>query len=351
MVTQTLTIEHQNTRVLPEPDVFIHTSDGTRIPAHSGILTSVSPVLENFIDRPRKHRSSERIIQIHGVPSDAVTAFVGFLYSSRCTEDEMDKYGMHLLALSHVYLVPQLKQRCIKGLAQRLTTENVVDVLQLARLCDAPDLYLRCMMLLTNHFKAVERTEGWKFLVKHDPWLELDILRFMDEHETRKKKSRRHREEQGLYAQLSEAMECLEHICTEGCTLVGPYDVEVKRERKPCGKFATCQGLQVLIRHFASCERRMGGGCQRCKRMWQLFRLHSYICQHTDSCGCKVPLCRQFQLRMHQEKRKDDQRWKLLARKVASAKVMSSLSLPKRKRDEETRVAINNPGIRSFKLL
>ena len=91
---------------------------------------------------------------------------------------------MHLLALSHVYMVPQLKQRCIKGLTHRLTTENVVDVLQLARLCDAPDLHLRCMKLLANNFKAVEATEGWKFLVKHDPWLELDILRFIDEHET-----------------------------------------------------------------------------------------------------------------------------------------------------------------------
>ncbi|KAK7265606.1 hypothetical protein RJT34_33228 [Clitoria ternatea] len=350
MVAQTISMNYHTTRVLPEPDIFIHTSDGTRIPTHAAILASVSPVLENFIDRPRKHRSSERIIQIHGVPTDAVTAFVGFLYSTRCTEEEMDKYGMHLLALSHVYLVPQLKQRCIKGLTQRLTTENVVDVLQLARLCDAPDLHLRCMKLLTNHFKAVEKTEGWKFLVKHDPWLELDILRFMDEHETRKKKSRRHREEQGLYTELSEAMECLEHICTEGCTDVGPYDVEVKRERRPCGKFSTCQGLQVLIRHFATCQRRMKGGCLRCKRMWQLFRLHSYVCHHADS--CKVPLCRQFQLRMQQEKSKDDQRWKLLARKVASAKVMSSLSLPKRKRDEETRVSsINNPGIRSFKLL
>ncbi|XP_061340654.1 BTB/POZ and TAZ domain-containing protein 2-like [Gastrolobium bilobum] len=350
MAPQTISIDFHTTRVLPlpEPDVFIHTSDGTRIPAHTSILASASPVLENKIDRPRKHRSSERIIQIHGVPSDAVTAFVSFLYSSRCAEDEMDRYGMHLLALSHVYMVPQLKQRCIKGLAQRLTTENVVDVLQLARLCDAPDLHLRCMKLLTNHFVTVEETEGWKFLIKHDPWLELDILRFMDENETRKEKSRRHREEQGLYAQLSEAMECLEHICTEGCIDVGPYDVEVSGERKPCSRFSTCQGLQLLIRHFATCKRRMSGGCLRCKRMWQLFRLHSYICQQSDS--CKVPLCRQIQLRMQQGKRKDDARWKLLARKVASAKVMSSLSLPKRKRDEEMRVTINNPGIRSFEL-
>lgn len=260
----------------------------------------------------------------------------------------MDKYGMHLLALSHVYMVPQLKQRCTKGLAQRLNAENVVDVLQLARLCDAPDLRLRCMKLLTNNFKVVEKTEGWKFLTKHDPWLELDILHFMDESETRKEKSKKQKEEQGIYAELSEAMECLEHICTEGCTDVGPYHVEVKREKKPCSRFSTCEGLQLLIRHFATCKRRVKGGCLRCKRMWQLFRLHSYICQQTEG-SCNVPLCRQFQLGMQQEKKKDDPKWNLLGRKVASAKVMSSLSLPKRKRDEEPRVNIqnNNNGIRT----
>ena len=101
----------------------------------------------------------------------------------RCSEEQMEKYGIHLLALSHVYLVPQLKQRCTKGLVERLTVENVVDVLQLARLCDAPDLYLKCMKMLSNNFKSVEQTEGWKFLQNHDPWLELDILQFIDEAE------------------------------------------------------------------------------------------------------------------------------------------------------------------------
>ena len=95
----------------------------------------------------------------------------------------MDKYGMHLLALSHVYLVPQLKQRCVTGLAERVTEESVVDVLQLARLCDAPDLYLKCVKLLTYRFEAVERTEGWRFLQKRDPALELDIVCLIEEHE------------------------------------------------------------------------------------------------------------------------------------------------------------------------
>lgn len=100
------------------------------------------------------------------------------------TEDEMERYGIHLLALSHVYMVTQLKQRCSKGVVQRLTTENVVDVLQLARLCDAPDVCLRSMRLIHSQFKTVEQTEGWKFIQEHDPFLELDILQFIDDAES-----------------------------------------------------------------------------------------------------------------------------------------------------------------------
>ncbi|PON85246.1 Voltage dependent potassium channel [Trema orientale] len=328
-------------RKLPEPDVHILTSDGLRIPAHSSILASVSPVFESIIERPRKNRSSERVIRILGVPRDAVVSFVRFLYSSRCEEEHLEKYGIHLLALSHVYLVPQLKQECRKDLGQRLTVENVVDVLQLARLCDAPDLYLKCMKLVSNHFKAVEATEGWKFLQDHDPWLELEILQFIDEAEKRKKRTRRHREAQCLYLQLSEAMECLEHICSEGCTSVGPYDVEPGK-KSPCSKYSTCQGLQMLIKHFATCDKRVNGGCLRCKRMWQLLRLHSSICEQSDS--CRVPLCRQFKLKMLQEKTKDDARWKLLVRKVVSAKTISSLS--KRRREEEQREKLGLRGLR-----
>ncbi|KAL2492418.1 BTB/POZ and TAZ domain-containing protein 1 [Abeliophyllum distichum] len=332
---------------MPEPDVHIITSGGQSMPAHSRILASASPVLERLIARPQKRRSSVRKIHILGVPCDAVSVFVQFLYSSKCDEEHMEKYGIHLLALSHVHFVPQLKQRCTRGLAERLTIENVVDVLQLARLCDAPDLYLKCMKLLSNNFKAVEETEGWRFLQNHDPWLELEILQFMDEAESRKKRTRRHREEQSLYIQLSEAMDCLEHICTEGCTNVGPYDMDPNKNKSPCSKFSTCHGLQLLIKHFATCKKRVNGGCLRCKRMWQLLRLHSSICDQPDE--CRVPLCRQFKMKVQLDRKRDDAKWRLLVRKVVSAKAVASLSLAKRKREDEPRVSTNYHGMRSYK--
>ncbi|KAI3995909.1 hypothetical protein MKX01_017106 [Papaver californicum] len=314
----------------PICDVRIITSGGSTIPAHSSVLGSVSTVLEKIMDRPREHQYADKIVPILGVPCDSVFSFVRCLYSSRCTEEEMNKYGIHLLALSHVYRVPKLKQRCSKGLIKQLTIENVIDILQLTKLCDVPDLYVKCMKLVSENFKAVEATEGWKFLQDHDPSLELEILQFMDEAESRQKRMSKKIEERSLYLELSEAMECLEHIFTEGCTSVGPCDVEVTKNKEPCKKFCTCQGLQVLIRHFVQCKKRVNGGCSRCKRMWQLLQLHSSVCDNSDL--CRVPLCRDFKLRREVSTNKGelDARWKLLVKKVVAAKVMSSLSLPKR---------------------
>ncbi|KAK9169947.1 hypothetical protein Syun_002087 [Stephania yunnanensis] len=69
-------------------------------------------------------------------------------------------------------------------LGRRLTVESVVDVLQLARLFDAPDLFLKCLNLLLREEKAVQGTEGWKFLQDNDPYLEQEILQFLEETES-----------------------------------------------------------------------------------------------------------------------------------------------------------------------
>ncbi|MQL81113.1 hypothetical protein Taro_013570 [Colocasia esculenta] len=144
----------------------------------------------------------------------------------------------------------------------------------------------------------------------------------------REKRMSRNRKALNVYLQLNEAMECLQHICTEGCTEVGPYDGEPpSKTRGPCRLFRTCQGLQRLIRHFATCEKKKlavpGGGCAQCKRMWQLLRLHASVCDQPEP--CRVPLCRQFKMKMQMEK-DDDGMWRLLVKKVVSAKVMSALA-------------------------
>jgi len=96
-------------------------------------------------------------------------------------EDDMEKHAVQVLVLAHAYQVPWLKRACEGAIGARLTADSVVDVLQLADLCDAPRLHLRCARLLAKEFAAVERTEAWRFLQENDPWQELHVLQRLHE--------------------------------------------------------------------------------------------------------------------------------------------------------------------------
>ncbi|CAD6228602.1 unnamed protein product [Miscanthus lutarioriparius] len=316
-------------------DVDVVTTGGRRrIPAHSSVLASASPVLGSILERRlQKDRESGKpgrsVIRIRGVTDDAAAAFVRFLYAGRCgdggeeEEDDMEKHAVQVLVLAHAYQVPWLKRACEGAIGARLTADSVVDVLQLADLCDAPRLHLRCARLLAKEFAAVERTEAWRFLQENDPWQELHVLERLHEADMRRRKWRRKREEQRVYVELSEAMDCLDHICTEGCTEVGPAGRAPAPA--PCARYATCRGLQLLIRHFSQCHRK---SCARCQRMWQLLRLHSALCDRPDRCD--TPLCMRFKQK-EQEKAAakagdDGDKWGLLVKKVKAARVFSSLA-------------------------
>ncbi|GJM92136.1 hypothetical protein PR202_ga08570 [Eleusine coracana subsp. coracana] len=320
-------------------DVDVVTTGGRKkIPAHSSVLASASPVLACIIERRQQDRESGKIggrtvVRIRGVSDDAAAAFVRVLYAgSRCGElgggaeedsdEDMDKYAVQVLVLAHAYQVAWLKRCCEVSIGARLTADSVVDVLQLAGLCDAPRLRLRCTRLLAKEFKAVEKTEAWRFLQENDPWQELDILQRLHDADLRRRRWRRKRAEQRVYMELSEAMDCLLHICTEGCTEVGPAGQAPAA--KPCRRYATCRGLQLLIRHFSQCHRK---SCARCQRMWQLLRLHSALCDRPDQCN--TPLCTRFKTKEQEKADDDDDKWGLLVKKVKAASVFSSLATRK----------------------
>ena len=72
-------------------------------------------MLESIIDSPRKHRSSENTIRILGVPNDAVSVFIGFLYASRLVAiDYFIRYNFLIIDDFGVYcfLVPQKFNFC-----------------------------------------------------------------------------------------------------------------------------------------------------------------------------------------------------------------------------------------------
>ncbi|XP_062225947.1 BTB/POZ and TAZ domain-containing protein 2-like [Phragmites australis] len=305
-------------------DLRIVTSDGQSIAAHSYVLASASPVLEQMIDRAWRGWGAECTVRVLGVLSDAVLAFLHFLYSSRVAPEEEEVVGAHgpqLLALAHAYRVGWLKRAAEAAVSARLTAERAVDMLKLARLCDAPQLYLRCARLAAKDFPAVERSEGWRFARLHDPALEGELHQLLEDANQRRERWARERASQEAYRQLGEAMDSLDRIfADDGCCDAPSTD-------KPCAaRDSTCQGLRLLMRHFATCARKIApGGCARCKRMLQLFRLHASICDRPDlDQPCRVPLCSHFKTKMQMEKA--DKTWRLLVKKVTRARAMSSLA-------------------------
>ncbi|XP_050237903.1 BTB/POZ and TAZ domain-containing protein 3 [Mercurialis annua] len=306
-------------------DVYIITDGNSYIPAHFNVLSCVSPVLRNLLEQS-KVKNGIRYIKIRGVPSEAVYAFTQYLYSSCFEEEKMKKFALHLLVLSHAYSIPSLK-RISQRLLERglLSKENVIDVLQLARNCDAPRLSFICVRMVVNDFKSISSTEGWKVMKRANPALEQELLEFVVEADTRKTERARKMEEKKVYSQLYEAMEALLHICKDGCRTIGPRDKVLKGTHVRCN-FPACKGLENLVRHFSNCKTRVPGGCVHCKRMWQLLELHSRLCNEPDS--CKVPLCRHFKDKMQQQTKKDEVRWKLLVAKVVAAKFHSQLGMP-----------------------
>ncbi|XP_008807256.1 BTB/POZ and TAZ domain-containing protein 3-like [Phoenix dactylifera] len=307
-----------------EADVRVLTDDEGIILAHSSVLGITSPVLRNMLEQARV-KGGFQCIKIPGVPSEAAHAFIRFLYSSCYELDAMKKFVLHLLVMSHAFSVPSLKRVCIRELETALLTfENVVDVLQLARLCDAPRLSLLCTRLIIKEFKTISVSEGWKVMKQANPCLEQELLEALVETDSKKQERAKKMEEKKVYMQLFEAMEALLHICRDGCRTIGPCDKMLKDNQATCN-FSACKGLESLVRHFSCCKTRVPGGCAHCKRMWQLLELHSRMCSEPGS--CKVPLCRRFKDKMQHLSRKEEMKWKLLASNVMAAKgTISSIS-------------------------
>lgn len=92
-------------------------------------------------------------------------------------QEEMNEFVLHLLVLSHVFVIPMLKNVCVQQLERGLlTTENVVDVFQLARLFDAPRLCLLSHRMIVKNFKVVSASEGWKVMKQSNPRLEKELF-------------------------------------------------------------------------------------------------------------------------------------------------------------------------------
>ncbi|KAL0812582.1 hypothetical protein Bca101_069025 [Brassica carinata] len=283
-------------------DTNVQTEDNYYLLAHSSILSAASPVIANLLNQSRD-KNGKPYLKISGVPYQPVHMFLRFLYSSclldtqentfSYEEDEMKECVIPLLFLSHIYSIPSLKRVCVDVLDQEgyINKENVVDVLLLARACDAVRICFRCISMVVKDFESISPTEGWKEMIRSDPLLEQEVEAAVEAQKERQER-RVKLVEKKTYLELYETLESLVHIYREGCVTIGPRDKELRGGSETVCEFRFCKGVEGALRHFLGCKSR-ASSCSRCKRLWQLFQLHACICDD-DSDSCEVPLCRVY---------------------------------------------------------
>lgn len=103
--------------------------------------------------------------------------------SSAQGKEAMEKYGVQVLVLAHKYRIGWLKRECEIEVGKELKPKCAIDVLQIARLCDASRLYQKCLSLISRDFDSVLKSDAWGFVQRNDPRLELQILLFLQETE------------------------------------------------------------------------------------------------------------------------------------------------------------------------
>ncbi|CAH8309017.1 unnamed protein product [Eruca vesicaria subsp. sativa] len=322
-------------------DTVIQTEGNFRLSAHSTFLSAASPVLANLLDQSRDSNGKTYLINLPAVPFEVAYIFLRFLYTSwyvlmssnenflaykaslmiihkPCSleEEEMNKCAFPLMLLSHWYSIPSLKRVCIEFLSREghINRETVLDMLQLARGCDATRLSFLCISMVIKDFEAISLTEAWKEMKESDPLLEQE-LEAVFEAQTERQERRLKLEEKKTYLEVYEALEALVHIYREGCVTIGPRDKPLKEGRGTVCEFRFCKGVESALRHFLGCKSR--ASCSRCKRMWQLFQLHACVCDDSDSCD--VPLCRSL-MEKREIRKKYEYKLRLLAEKVVTAK-------------------------------
>ncbi|KAL0797400.1 hypothetical protein Bca101_052574 [Brassica carinata] len=297
-------------------DTYVEVDNKSHFLAHSCVLAAASPVMPQLLYGSRDKKGNAHL-KFFGVPHEAVYMFIRFLYSSCYEKEEMKKHVLPLLVLSHCYSVPSLKRVCVEVLDQGwINKENVIDVLQLARSCDATRISFVCVSMVIRDFKSISSTEGWKVMTRGDPLLEQELIEAVVEADARKQERRRKVEERRTYLELYGAVEALVHIYREGCGTIGPRGKALKGRESVC-EFSACKGVEGALRHFLGCKSTRAS-CAHCIRMWQLLQLHSCLCGSSDS--CEIPLCRNFKEQMKKISKREESKWRLLAENVIKAK-------------------------------
>ncbi|KAI3991137.1 hypothetical protein MKX01_022358 [Papaver californicum] len=143
-------------------DITINTSDG-KLGAHRAVLAARSPVFRSMFSHNLKE-SEFSTIDISDMSMEACQAFVNYIYGSIENEEFCNRLA--LLHAANKYDISELKESCHDSLIQNISTENVLERLQVADLYQLPILKSTCMRYLVKFGKIFDIRDDFSDFIK-----------------------------------------------------------------------------------------------------------------------------------------------------------------------------------------
>ncbi|KAG6548362.1 hypothetical protein Mapa_010141 [Marchantia paleacea] len=150
-------------------------SENDRTPAHRCILASVSPVYRAMFHNKMLEQTTS-VVKVDDMSTGAFRCFLRLLYTGGLARDDIEKYGLEVLAACHKYEVPQLARICSPVLGDMLTVDNSLSILEHAVLYDA-SLFESCKDFIGAHFRHIVATPAFEELAQRNPSLLVDLVK------------------------------------------------------------------------------------------------------------------------------------------------------------------------------
>lgn len=89
------------------------------------------------------NESFEDVVKIGDIEFDTLQELVRFIYSNKVDAEKLKEIAINLYSIADRYAVEELKILCENYLKENICVDNVVEVLNLADLHEAKELFLR----------------------------------------------------------------------------------------------------------------------------------------------------------------------------------------------------------------
>ncbi|XP_014226111.1 speckle-type POZ protein A-like [Trichogramma pretiosum] len=119
-------------------DVVLRTANGKEIPGHKLVLATASPVFKAMFNHDMLENKSQSVDMID-ISYDAAVEMLRYIYTGSVETKEYS-LAAEVLAAAEKYQLEKLKNECEQILISQLSTENVIEALQVADTYNAKHL-------------------------------------------------------------------------------------------------------------------------------------------------------------------------------------------------------------------